>query len=203
MTTIRGCLSLFIWRELGLRNNPTATFFIFFNVPDDLTAHWSEARPENVRIMYSFMFLRIFFFFVLNFVVSAPSNGSLNATLPNHGAYCVEQRSWLRPDLLPKHCVAAAIQFFRHEAIESEDKPLEFLMPGAKPLSSIETRTTPRRYAYCKLKRIVRHATAMVAGRVEPGQPEDICSLSGSRVGKLSSDNSAINSRHYLGECPR
>ena len=188
---------------MGLRNNLTATFLIFFNVPDDLTAHWSEARPEHVRTMYSFMSSRIIDFFVLNFVVSAPFNGSLNATLPNHGAYCVEQRSWLRPDLLPKHCVAAAIQFFRGEAIESEDKPLQFLMPGAKPLSSIETRTTPRRYAYCKLKRIVRHATAMVLGAWSQDSKKIYCSLSGSRVGKLSSDNSAINSRHYLGECPR
>lgn len=112
------------------------------------------------------------FFFVLHFVVSPPSKSPLNATLLANGPYCVESRFWLRPDLFPKHCIAAALQFLHDEATEHEYTPIEFLMPGAKPLSSMEVRTTPRRYVYCKLRRTASHAIAILLGRVRLGQLE-------------------------------
>jgi len=115
----------------------------------------------------------LLFSFVLDFVVSTSSNGSLDATLPANGPYCVESRSWLRSDLFPKHCITAAVQFLHHEAAEYQYKPMEFLMPGAEPLSSKESQTTPRRYVYCKLQRTSSHAMAMFVGLVRRGQLED------------------------------
>jgi len=123
--------------------------------------------------MYSFRLGGLLFSFVLNFVVSTSSDSSLNATLPANGPYCVESRFWLRPDLFPKHCITAAVQFLHHEAAEYQYKPIEFLMPGAKPLSSMETRATPRRYVYCKLCGTASHAIAIPVGQVRPGQLED------------------------------
>lgn len=124
--------------------------------------------------MYSFKLAGMLSFSVLKFVVSTPSNSSLKATLlPANGPYCVEARSWLRSDLFPKHCVTAAVQFLHREAADDRSKPIEFLMPGAKPHSSIETQTTPRRYVYCKPKHFASHAIALLLESVRPGQLED------------------------------
>jgi len=147
------------------------------------------------------MLERLLFSFVLDVVVSTSSNGSLNATLPANGPYCVESRSWLRSDLFPKHCITAAVQFLHHEAAEYQYKPIEFLMPDAKPLSSMETRATRRRYVYCKLKCTASHAMAIFVGHVRPGQLEHTLLVVKPWSRKIALNGSAIDCRHYLKKC--
>jgi len=144
----------------------TAQRTVFFSTV--LCEAWFDRRM--VGSMYFFKLEGVLFFFVLNFVVSTPSNNSLNATSPANGPYCVALRQFLRPDLLPKHCIAAAVQFLHDEAAEYQYKPIEFLMPGAEPLSSMETQTTPRRYVYCKLGRPASHTIPVFVGRVRTRQ---------------------------------
>lgn len=86
-------------------------------------------------------------------VWGVPFRNSLNATLPANGAYCVDSRQWLRPDLLPRDCVSAGLKFFLEENADYQYTPIEFLAPGATPLSTLRTQTTPRRYTHCKLLR--------------------------------------------------
>lgn len=78
-------------------------------------------------------------------------NGSLDvADLEMSNAVCVESQDWIRPDLLPKHCVAAGIRFFREETAKHGTKPFEFVAPGAPPLVPARSQSTPRKYKYRK-----------------------------------------------------
>ena len=85
----------------------------------------------------------------LRCVMSIPLNTSVNITSSDNGAICVDSPDWLRPDLFPKHCVAAAIMMYAETAVHN-DRPFEFLAPGATHVSSHPTQATPRKYRYSK-----------------------------------------------------